>query len=135
MNIFQKAIKEKLLFESGAGMISVVDLYSLPLTSNNPAKPSLDDMALAVYRRIKEKDEISFVTKQEKDTTLEMDKLRLEVLKAVIDDKLADQEKARQDRAKAELREKLMALKVRKEDANLESMSIEEIDKALAELK
>lgn len=134
MNIFQKAVKEKLIFECGTGVVNVLDLYSLPLTSENSSRPSLDAMARAVYKRIREQDEVSFVVSTARDKAIEVDNLRLDIIKAVIADKMEDQEKARKARANAEMRERLLAVRARKEDARLEDMSVEDIDKLLADL-
>ncbi len=126
MDIFEKASRLKLRFTTTKGLLSVEDLWDLSLTS-------LDTIAKAVNKRLKEENEESFITTRSKSNS-ELE-LSLDILKHVITIKLEEKEKAT---LKAERRAELDLLKNLRENKKLEalnSLSLEEIDKRMADLE
>lgn len=130
-DIFKKAVQAKLRYPTKVGNATTEDLYDLPLTSANGA--SLDDTAKAISRNLKQFDEESFV-----DTAVNRGKataeLQLEVVKAVIADKIEARDAAKDAKAKAERKQKILEIMARKQDSELEDKSLEELEKELAEL-
>lgn len=130
-DIFKKAVQAKLRYPTKVGNATTEDLYDLPLTSANGA--SLDDTAKAISRNLKQFDEESFV-----DTAVNRGKataeLQLEVVKAVIADKVEARDAAKDAKAKAERKQKILEIMARKQDSELEDKSLEELEKELAEL-
>lgn len=125
-NIFEKAAKQKLRFETSKGLLATEDLFDLSLNS-------LDTLAKATNKKLKEESEESFITtKTTKNTENE---LKLELLKYVIEYKinLAERSKARADR-RAEL-EVLETLVREKKVEAVKSMSIDDIQKKILELQ
>ena len=51
VNIFLQASRVKLRFPSVVGMVTVEDLWDLPLTSENPKKPSLENIGAPLLSR------------------------------------------------------------------------------------
>jgi hypothetical protein len=125
MEIFARASKQKLRFDSTKGQLSTEDLWDLSLQS-------LDNLAKGVNRALKATQEESFIeAKTTANTELE---LKLDILKEIIADKLKAKAAAT---ARAEKQAKLSRLKelmANKEDEALAGKSIEELQKMVAEL-
>ena len=124
MNIFEQASRLKLRFTVGNGTIVTEDLWDIPLT-NQRNTWSLDGIAKSLHKALKEMDEVSFVeTVRKGDTTLQ---LKFDIVKHIIDVRLAENAAAATERATAERKQKLLEALARKQDANLEASSEEDI--------
>lgn len=130
--MFELAARKKLRFvESGAGSISVEDLWDLPLTSKT-GRANLDEIAIALSRQLKDSGTESFVVKaSSKNEELQ---LRFDVVKHVITVRLAEMEKAQQARATSEKKQKLLELIAQKKDSALSEKSVEELEAMVASL-
>lgn len=127
MNVFEKASKQKLRFESNRGMLTVEDLWDLPLKHRSGL--DLDTLAKGLNRQIKEQEEESFVVKASStSTTL---KTKFDIVKHIIDVRLAEKEKAEEAAAKKAKKDKIMEVIARKEDQSLENLSVEELKSML----
>lgn len=131
MNLYQQATRNKLRFSSVRGDLTVEQLWDLPLTSKTGV--DLDTIAKSVNRELNAVAEESFV-----QTTHNPQKalltLKLEIVKDVISTVQAENEARR--KASEKLAEKAFLQEVlhsKKEDA-LKGLSVEEIEKRLAEL-
>ena len=60
MNIFEQATRAKIRFSTPVGMLSVEDLWDLPLTSAR-ARANLDDVARLLDAELKSTSSVSFV--------------------------------------------------------------------------
>lgn len=131
MNIFERASRAALRFQTPRGSVATDDLWQMPLSSADGF--NLDDVAKRTHKRIKEADEESFVQTSD-NPTLKQDELRLEILKHVIASKLAAKQAAETRAARAAERNKLMEILERKQTASLEELSEEELKAKLDEL-
>jgi len=126
--MFEKAIRAKLRFVSAKGPLTIEDLWDLPLTSTT-GKPNLDDIAKGLYRQLKSGDDVSFVhVAQKSDATVQ---LSFDIVKHIIDVRIAENEYVRQSRVRAEKRQQLMEAIERKEQGALEQTSLEDLRKML----
>ena len=107
------------------GMINVIDLWDLSLTN-------LDSVFKTLNAEAKKFDEESLLnTKSKEDEEISN---KIEIVKYIVSVKL-DEKKKREDAKKnAEMRQRLLEIKAKRQDAALENMSDEDLDKALAEL-
>ena len=107
------------------GMINVIDLWDLSLTN-------LDSVFKTLNAEAKKFDEESLLnTKSKEDEEISN---KIEIVKYIVGVKL-DEKKKREDAKKnAEMRQRLLEIKAKRQDAALENMSDEDLDKALAEL-
>ncbi len=129
MSIFEKATRLKLRFPTTKGLISVEDVWDLPLTSQQ--KVSLDSLARDTNRELRETQEESFVKPTPANDKLQ---LRMDILKHVIKVRM-DENQAKQDAlAKEQKKAKLKELIQRKKDEALDSLSLDELEKQLADL-
>ena len=105
------------------GMINVIDLWDLSLTN-------LDSVFKTLNAEAKKSEEESLLnTKSKEDEEISN---KIEIVKYIV--KL-DEKKKREDAKKnAEMRQRLLEIKAKRQDAALENMSDEDLDKALAEL-
>jgi hypothetical protein len=127
MNLFELATRNAYRFESTKGLLTVEDLWQLPLSSRGA---SLDDVAKTVYAQIKAAEEVSFVAKQTTaNTTLNN---KLEIVKHIIGVKMAEAEAAKIKADKAAERAKLTEILARKQEQSLENSTEEELLAKLA---
>lgn len=129
--IFANATRQKIRFQSVRGELSVEQLWDLPLSSKTGF--DLDTIAKAVNKELKTVSEDSFVAvkvnAQETELTLALD-----VLKHIIQVKLAEDAEAKQRVANAAERQRLIGILEKKQDQALEALTPEEIQKRLQAL-
>lgn len=128
MNIFERAIRNKLRFPSNKGELTTEQLFDVPLRSTNGF--NLDSVARSINSRLKESQATSFVDTEAADDKLQ---LQMDVVLAVIDDKKrreAAAEKAAATLAQKKLYEQALAKKKLEE---IESMSAEELEALIGE--
>lgn len=107
------------------GMINVIDLWDLSLTN-------LDSVFKTLNAEAKKSEEESLLNIKSKED--EEISNKIEIVKYIVSVKL-DEKKKREDAKKnAEMRQRLLEIKAKRQDAALENMSDEDLDKALAEL-
>ena len=129
--MFESATRLKVRFETTKGMITVEDLWDIPLTSRTTGF-SLDDVAKNLNKQVKESGEESFVVK--KSTNNETLELKFEIVKYIINKRLEEKETLNRELIKATEKEKLLKLLSEKKDENLKSKTVEEIEQMLKEL-
>lgn len=124
INLFEVATRANYQFPF-RGMINVIDLWDLSLTN-------LDSVFKALNAEAKKHEEESLLNAKSKEDEEIYNKIR--IIKYIVSVKLAEK-KAREDAKKnAEMKQRLLEIKAKRQDAALENMSDEELDKALAEL-
>lgn len=124
INLFEVATRANYQFPF-RGMINVIDLWDLSLTN-------LDSVFKALNAEAKKYEEESLLNAKSKEDEEISNKIR--IIKYIVSVKLAEK-KAREDAKKnAEMKQRLLEIKAKRQDAALENMSDEELDKALAEL-
>lgn len=127
-DLFEKATRMAIRFNTTAGQLTTEDLWSLPLTSTKGV--SLNGIAMALYKQIKDSaDIISFVD----DTVNVNDELQMkfDIVKRVIEVRKAEAEdKAKAAAAKAQ-KEKILELIAAKRDQSLQEKTLEELEAML----
>lgn len=127
--MFEKASRMKLRIATVKGNISTEDLWDLPLTARNGF--SLDNIAKSLNQRVSN-EEVSFVTK--KSSADEALVLAFEIVKHIIEIKLAEREEQVAAKEKAEKRDKILAIIQKKQDESLENMDIDALKNMLDSL-
>lgn len=124
-NLFEIATRNNYQFPF-RGMINVIDLWDLPLTN-------LDLVFKTLNAEIKRSEEESLLnTKSTEDEEISN---KIDIVKYIVSVKLAEKKAREDDKKNAEMRQRLLEIKAKREDAALENLSDEELDKALAELE
>ena len=125
LNLFEVATRNNYQFPF-RGMINVIDLWDLSLTN-------LDSVFKTLNAESKKSQEESLLVTKTKE--VEEISNKIGIVKYIVGVKLAEK-KAREDAKKnAEKRQRLLEIKSKRQDAALENMSDEELNKALAELE
>lgn len=107
------------------GMINVIDLWDLSLTN-------LDSVFKTLNAEVKKSEEESLLnTKSKEDEEISN---KIEIVKYIVGVKLNEKKKREDAKKNAEMRQRLLEIKAKRQDAALENMSDEDLDKALAEL-
>jgi len=131
--MFEKATRLKLRFETVKGLITVEDLWDLPLSSRDEF--NLDSVAKKLFKKVKDsEEEPSFVTPVTVNREREMLTLQFELVKHVISVKLKEREDREAVALKKERKEHILRLIKEKKDAEFSSKSIEELTKELENL-
>jgi len=129
--MYKTASKQKLRFDTAKGKVTTEDLWDMPLTSRIPGN-SLDDLARALARAVKESQEESFVL------TINPGKAALElqfgIVKDVIATKLAEVEAREKAADKKALKERILSIMAEKQDDTLKGKSLKALQKQLEEL-
>lgn len=126
--LFELATRQKLRFASPKGLLTVEDLWDLPMTGNS----SLDTVSKLANRDVKVSAEESFVA--DATPVNETAVLKLDVLKHIIAVRKAEQAVRLAAQEKAERRRKLLDLLAKQDEAKDEAMSREDILKELESL-
>jgi hypothetical protein len=132
MNIFEYATRNKLRFVSSRGELTTEQLWDVPLRSNDGF--NLNAVAKAANEAVKAANEENFVetARTPAHTRIET---ALEVVKHVIEVKLADEAAAKKRAENKIKKEKLLAILADKQDGKLSELSERELKKQIAELE
>ena len=120
--MFVKASRLKLRFSTSKGLISVEDLWDLPLTA-------LDTIAKNLNKEVKESAEESFIKMKTSASTLAT--LRFEIVKHIIEVKLNEAEAAQKRAENKERKAQILALIAEKQNKELSEKSIADLMKEL----
>ena len=122
--LFETATRNKMRFPF-RGMISVEDLWDLSLTN-------LDSVFKTLNAEAKKSEEESLLETKSKENEELSNKI--EIVKYIVNIKLEEKKTRENARKNAEMKQRLLEIKVKRQDAALENMSDEDLDKMLAEL-
>jgi hypothetical protein len=129
--MFEKAARLKLRFDTPAGALSAEDMWDLPLTSHR-GRANLDDVARGLHKQLRSGDDVSFVEPVRKsDETVQ---LKFDIIKHIIDTRLVENKAALEARERAEKKQKILAIMSDKQDESLKSMSLDDLQKLVAEM-
>jgi hypothetical protein len=131
-NLFIRASREAFRFQSVRGELTTEQLWELPLQHKSGF--DLDSVAKTVNNDLKTMAEGSFVNTN-KNPAIDRQEAKLEVVKYVISVKLLEAEQAKLKAEAAVKRQKLLDILGKKQDAELENLTPEQIQAQLAALK
>lgn len=130
--MFEKAARLKLRFDTSRGALSVEDLFDLPLQTTRANGVSLDQIAIALDKKLRETTTVSFV--DDTTTANAETQLQFDLVKHVIGIKKAENAAAKAKQDAAARKQHLMELINKKKDEALGAKSIEELQAELAAL-
>ena len=130
VNLFERASRLKLRFDTPKGLLTTEDLWDLPLTSSKTNQANLDDVARKLYRELKETSIPSFITQFVRNDL----QTAFDVVKQVIDTRLAENAEARVKTENREKKQRILELISRKNDEALSAKSIEELQEMVTAL-
>lgn len=123
-NLFEVAVRRKYRFPY-RGQVTIEDLWDLRPTD-------LDSVFKTLNAEAKKVSEESLLkSKTEEDEELSD---KIEIIKYIVSAKLSEQEVKEKEKANKEMKQKLLAIKARREEAALENISDEQLDKMINEL-
>lgn len=130
-NIFEYATRAKLRFTSVRGELTVEHLWDVPLRSRDDF--NLDAIAKAANKTLKSVSEESFV-ETTKTVVAARAEAALEVVKYVIETKLAEEKAAESRASKQKEKAKLLEILAEKQEGKLSALSENELKKRIAAL-
>jgi hypothetical protein len=127
VNIFEQGTRKGLRFSTDRGQLTIEDLWDLPLTGRT-SNSNLDDIARGLHKQIKASaDEVSFVAPTTGQGTNEELQLKFDVVKHIIDVRVAERDAAKEAAARREQKQRLLEIIDRKQGQALEGKSLEEL--------
>ena len=130
--MFEKASRNKLRFPTPNGMLSIEELWELPLTSPGGKQANLDAIAIQLDKELKDAGTTSFVKKSTASNA--GTKLKFDIVLRVIEVRQAEAEAAELKKSNADRKQKLLGILAEKQDADLKGKSAEELQKLIGEL-
>lgn len=131
MSDFATATREAYRYESTRGYLTTEQLWQVPLRSRDGF--NLGIVAKALARSAKDAAEENFVD-DKRDPSAALAERKLSIVKAVIEYKKDEEEKATKRAQRAVERNKLLEVLAKKQDAAIEGQTEEQIKARLAEL-
>lgn len=123
--MYKEALKMKLRFATNKGNLNVEDLFDLSL-------PALDKMAIALDEEISKSPRKSFISDiAPQNSEIE---LKFNIVKDIINTKLKEKSDREDSKKKQAEKSQLLEILARKQAADLENLSIEELQKRIAAL-
>jgi hypothetical protein len=124
VNLFEVATRNNYQFPF-RGLINVIDLWDLSLTN-------LDSVFKILNAEVKKSEEESLLnTKSKEDEELYN---KIEIVKYIVGVKLAEKEAMEDEKKNREMKQRLLAIKAKRQNEALENLSDEDLDRAIAEL-
>jgi hypothetical protein len=124
--MFEQASRLKIRFETSKGLLSVEDLWDLPLTSDT-GRANLDDLARGLHQHLKDAgDNVSFVSPVENKADERL-QLGFDVVKHIIGVRVAERDAAKAETDRKARKQRIMSIIAQKEDEKLSSTSLEEL--------
>lgn len=123
-DIFKRASKQSLRFLPGSGVMTADDLWQLPLTV-------LDAYAIQLKNELKNAETESFIkpaAPSDREKTL-----RFEIVRDIIETRVADLDKATKSRATKAKNAKIREAIANKKDSVLQEASLEDLEKMIEE--
>lgn len=128
---FETAVRSKFRFETNRGLVSTEDLWDMRLSSRDGF--NLDEIAKSLHKELKDQsDMVSFVSPTLASNVLLQEKF--EIVKHVIDVKLAERNAAEEAAKKSAKKQKLLEIIARKQDQELEGASVEDLQRMVNDL-
>lgn len=133
MNMFEQATRLKLRFAVGTRVnLTVENLWDLPLT--NVKGEDLDHIAIELQEKLST-NEKSFVVQQSKNKETQLNQLKFDIVKYIIDVRLEEQKVANFERQRAQEIATLKELQKQAKIRDLQNLSSEEIEERIKSLE
>lgn len=133
MNMFEQATRLKLRFAVGTRVnLTVENLWDLPLT--NVKGEDLDHIAIELQEQLST-NEKSFVVQQSKTKEAQVNQLKFDIVKHIIDVRLEEQKVANLERQRAQEIATLKELQKQAKIRDLQNLSSEEIEERIKSLE
>lgn len=123
-NLFEVATRRKYRFPY-RGSVSVEDLWDLRITDLDAVFKTLNEEA----KKVSEESLLESKTKEDEELS---DKIA--IIRHVVSVKLEEKKVRENEKANREMKQKLLAIKAKREEAALENISDEQLDKMISEL-
>ena len=134
INLFLEATRQALRFDSKAQVnLTTEQLWQLPLQSTRPNQGDLDSVGKILLRELREQEEESLITPAN-NAPKALAQLKLEVVKAIISHKQAENAAKVAELTRANEKAQLRQLLADKHAEEFKNMSKEEIEARLKEL-
>lgn len=121
-DIFQQAAKTAIRFNTANGTLTTEDLYNISLSV-------LDDYAIQLNKEVKSAEVESFIKPARPADKEKI--LRFEVVKAIVEARVADLDKARKSQITKAKNAKIREAIANKKDSALQEASMEDLEKML----
>lgn len=134
--MFELASRIALRFPSTKGQLTVEDLWRLPLKSATAAAVTLDSLAQAEDKKIREaQTTVSFVDQNKPSKEVQDSVLRLEILKHIIGVKIKESSDSQKKKENNAAIQELASIIDQKKKDELQNLSVEELEARMRKLQ
>ena len=130
--MFENAARLKYRFSTTSGVLSVEDLWQLPLTSKRFI--SLNGIARNLYQAIKSTDDLPDFVNNTADSKLQEMQDKFEIVKHIIEVLKAELDATKQANVLRNQKALLVEILHEKKNDELKALSVEDLEKRLAEM-
>jgi hypothetical protein len=134
MNIFERASRAMIRFESPIGLLTTEQLWDLPLLAKT-GKADLDNVARLISQELKAVSEESFVAVPSRDPKRVELELKLDLIKHVIASKIAQEQLNGELAARRARKQALLEALNKKQAEGLAAMTMEDLEAELAKIE
>lgn len=129
--MFEIAARKKVRFDTSRGMMSVEDLWELPLTSTKN-NPNLDDIARNLHRQLNNGENVSFVHGTNmSDSQVQF---KFDLVRHIIDTRLEENKIRSESQERATKKQALLAIMAERQSADIRNLPMEDLQKMIDEL-
>ena len=130
--MFENAARLKYRFPTPAGLLTVEDLWQLPLKAAH--KLALNEIAQNLYREIKSTDDLPDFVNNVADSNLEALKDKFDIVKHIIDVRKTELDAMKQANVLRDQKALLIEILHEKKNDELKALSVEDLEKRLADM-
>jgi hypothetical protein len=131
-DLFATASRKKFRFDTPQGQLAAEDLWDLPLQTTRTGRASLDTIAIALDKQIKNVGTVSFV--DDAPAGSEDLKAKFDIVLHIIEVRKAENKAEETRRANVEKKQQILSIIANKENEALSGKSIEELQSIAATL-
>lgn len=124
MDLFECSTRKKDRFNSPIGLATIEDLWDIDMEV-------IDAIAQGLYKQTKDGEIVSFINAPETSKVSLDNKRKFEVVKRVIEVRLADRDKAEKAAATRGKKQRILEMLEEKKDEDLKGQSVEELERLL----
>ena len=132
-DLFKKATKQNVVYPTTKGVLTLNDLWNIPLESKSPTAVTLDSILVSLDTELrKEKASTSFINKSS-TSTASVKQLAFDVAHEILVERLEDKKANETRLAENQRKDRIKELIVEKKEDNLKNLSLEELEKLVSQ--
>ena len=128
-DLFKKATKQDITYNTSKGVLTLNDLWKIPLESKSTTAITLDSILVSLDTELrKETTSTSFISKTSSSSSSKV-QLAFDVAHEILKERLVDKKALEETLVESQRKARIKELIAEKKEDNLKNLSIEELEK------